>query len=1062
MASTEDPWSSSTARCDQTSSKPPSKLLKVPQELDSALRDKGLYAFGAFRLDPGRRSLTRDGVPVPLTPKVFDTLLYLVENHGRVVEKDEILNALWPGRIVEESNISQTIFTLRKALGGAGGQAQFIVTVPGRGYRFIAQIAVAVRPDAENILLPFVMDPPRPVWRVGRQAPLETLELAQQRTLSGDRHLVFVTGEAGIGKTTLVGMALERMARRGVNILRGGCTELFGRNEAFLPLIEALEACCRGADGPSLLAALRDHAPTWLAQMPAFLSEKDRTTFQREIFGATRERMLREFCDFVDVISESRPWVIVLDDLHWSDFATVDLLSRFVRRERRASVLVVATYRPVDVMLAGHPVGTVHQDLQIHGFCTELALDRLSPADVREYLAIRFRDPDLAETLAGRVFQRTQGQPLFLVSMIDYWVANGTLREVDGCWRLESDDTISQWGIPRDLRVMITRQIDRLAVGDQDLLEIASAAGKEFSAAIVAGASDRDMLEVERTFDLIARNGHILSVAGAAAWPDGTVSGSYAFQHGLYQDVLYQRLAPGRRVHIHRRIGARLEAAYPARTAEIAPVLALHFVEGRDFAKAVSYLGQAAESAARRFANREALSYLTHALDIVDQATDADPLMLRIKLLQQRGWVRRSAGDFAGSLDDLNRMISCAVEAKQLLLEVSGLVDLSRFCLLFADRRQCLPAAERAPVRSRGLNDEIYTALVAGNTACIKLQLKGWREEDAELCRQAVIATAETSDPRIAIRRDGIESIMKYLRSEYRDCSVAARRVKEVVQETGDVFLFGLYNTIESAALVQLGQWRMLQRGVVAALGVAEKNSNVLAGIMCRLIIALLHVEALDFAEARKRCEEIRNLSFETSPWLYFFHQTVLAKACLGMQDYPAAWGHLGDLIQKTEVDGHDLDSMFSPHFFNTLCEYFLETGALVQAQERAAQFYDFTVRAPDLNYLALAHRVQAEIAFGSGNLAEAQHHLSSAIEIVESADLPLAAWRVYLTASALYGSSGDVDKAALYRRRCEAGIETLAGNLDDDDPLRSRFLAGFAAESGRKLQGREPSIGGS
>ena len=180
-------------------------------------RDQRLYGFGPFRLDPGRRVLTRGGVAVALTPKVFDTLLYLVENPDRLIGKDEILGAVWAGRIVEEGNISQTIFTLRKALGGAGAPAPFIVTVPGRGYRFTPAASPAVAVAA-----------PRPNWRVGREAALGTLDLLMQRVLGGDRQVVFITGEAGIGKTTLVEMAQERLSRCGAGVLWGRCTELFG------------------------------------------------------------------------------------------------------------------------------------------------------------------------------------------------------------------------------------------------------------------------------------------------------------------------------------------------------------------------------------------------------------------------------------------------------------------------------------------------------------------------------------------------------------------------------------------------------------------------------------------------------------------------------------------------------------------------------------------------------------------------------------------------------------------------------------------------------------------
>jgi len=998
--------------------------------------DQGLYGFGPFRLDPGRRVLTRGGIAVALTPKVFDTLLYLVENPDRLIDKDEILGAVWAGRIVEEGNISQTVFTLRKALGGAA--ARFIVTVPGRGYRFTPSAAVPA------------VAAPRQGWRVGRQAALETLERLIQQVLAGDRQVVFITGEAGIGKTTLVEMALQRLSRYGPGVLWGRCTELFGTDEAFLPLIEALEERCRSEDGPALLTALRAHAPTWLAQMPAFLDDNDRVVFRNEIFGATRERMLREFCDLVEVLGTDRPWVIVLEDLHWSDLATLDVLSRLARRRRKASVLVMVTYRPAELTASVDQVRTVHDDLQIHHYCSELSLGRLSFVDVRQYLALRFGAPELVEVLAERVFQRTLGQPLFLVSVVDDLVARGAIRDVDGQWRLAADDAISRDDIPHELRVMIGRRIDRLEPDQQQLLEIASAAGAEFSAGLVAGAIDRNVLEVERAFDAIVRHGDILSAAGASEWPDGTVSGVFAFQHALYQEVLYKRLAPGLRVETHRRLGETLEEGYLGETAEIASVLALHFLEGHAFGKAVRYLTQTAAISATRFGNREAVNYLTRALDVVGQVADESQPMLRIELLQKRGWVRRSDGDFIGSLEDLNRMISCAADIDQLRLEVLGLIDLSRFSLLFLDRRQSLPAAERAVTKSQALNDDVFQALVRGNKAIVNLQLKGWSEEDADVCRQAVKVIGETRDPRLLLRRDGIESTLKYLSSDYRDCCVAATHARELGQETGDIFLFALYSAIASSALLHLGQWRRMQGGAVAALAKAEKNANVLAVIVSRLMVAMLHVEALDFAGARRHCEETHDVGFETSPWVFFLRRAVLAKACLGQRDYQAAWAQLNAVVQKTEVEGNDMDSLFYPYFCNSLCEYFLETGDLAQAQKRAVQLYAFTSRAPDRNYLALAHRLLARIAFVTGEFAVVRRQLSAALALVGNAELPLAAWKVYGTAAALYGEMGDHDKADDYRQRGVAVVQTLAADLDPGEALRSIFLAAFEAESAR------------
>ena len=129
--------------------------------------------------------------------------------------------------------------------------------------------------------------------------------------------------------------------------------------------------------------------------------------------------------DLIESLTVKRPWMIILEDLHWSDFATVDALSRIARRDRKSAILVLATYRPADVAAGGHPIRTVHQDLQIHGRCTEVALDRLTRAEVEHYLDLRFDSADLAEALAERVFARTGGQPLFVVSLVDHLVAQG-------------------------------------------------------------------------------------------------------------------------------------------------------------------------------------------------------------------------------------------------------------------------------------------------------------------------------------------------------------------------------------------------------------------------------------------------------------------------------------------------------------------------------------------------------------------------------------------------------------------------------------------------------------
>ena len=1008
----------------------------------------GELAFGQFRLDRANAMLRRGHDRVVLAPKPFEVLCCLVERPGELVTKDELLAAVWSDLHVSESSLTVAINALRSALGDDRQAPHYIETVTRRGYRFIASVGAVQSSNDEQPLeertdVPEGLTDQRRRWRVGRAGPLEVLEDVLQQVQAGQRQIVFVTGEAGIGKTTFVQMALERIEQRGVGVLHSGCNELFGTHEAFLPLIEALHEQCRGADGTLLLKSLRDYAPTWLAQMPGLLRDEDRAAFQHEVFGATRERMLREFADLMERLAAKRPWVIILEDLHWSDFATVDALSRIARRDRKAAILVLATYRPVDVAAEGHPIRTVHQDLQIHGQCTELALDRLTRPEVERYLALRFDSTTLASGLVDRIFARTGGQPLFVASLVDHLIAQRTIVAIDGQWQVESEEAISQFSMPRDLREMIMRQVDQLTAEERGLLEVAGTAGAEFSALLVAGAMDRHVLDVEQLCEELARTGRVVASAGVTEWPNNAVSGSYAFQHALYQEVLYQRLAPARRVDTHRRIGESLERGYGDRAPEVASVLALHFELGHDFAKAVRYLGLAAESSARRFSTREAVSYLSRALDLVSHLPAGLQPPIRLKLLLQRAWAWRAGGDFARSLEDLLTIVAYAVETGHLREEVNGLVDLSRFCL-YVDRRQCLPFAAQALEKCRAIEDPAFRALVQGNFANLNMMLPGWRAEDAAFCRQAASLIGDSQDVSMRLRRCSIEMVLEFLSSNYPACSDATKRGKVLARMVGDVYLFTVYNTVEAFAMLYLGEWSKVQESVASTLAIAERNVNPQASALCRVTLGFLYAEVQEFESAAGHVEDAHNPIIEANPFSFFLVRTLLAKAYIGLGDLPLARQHLDAIERRTEADGVPLDSLIVPQHLMNRCAYWLAVGDLGQAQTTASRLHEVTMSAPDRPFLALSLSTKAKIAVLTGNPQAARSQLFEAISIVRHARLPLAARHVYATLADLYENLGDAARAFKWRCRSQQIVESLANSLQPGDPLRSvAFFSG-------------------
>jgi DNA-binding winged helix-turn-helix (wHTH) protein/tetratricopeptide (TPR) repeat protein len=556
------------------------------------------FSFGPYRLD--RTGLTARNRSIRLTPKSLAVLRFLLEHPGQLVTKDELFAAVWPETTVSDAALVTCIQEIRRALRDPARHPRYIETLHRRGYRFLATPAVVhpVAPTSEPALL------------VGRDAELTQLHEALGRARAGQRQLVFVTGEPGIGKTSLVrAFVAQAAAAHDVHVMWGESAEHYGASEPYLPLLDALVRAGRGPTGTRLVRALDQHAPTWLAQMPALVAPRQLRELRRRTAGVTRDRMLRELTDALEAASGQAPIVLWLEDLHWADVSTLDWLAAFARRPEPAWVLVIVTYRPAEVR-------RLQDELSRHGHCRELALSPLGRSAVTTYLARRFASSaESMSPLADEVHRRTEGSPLFVVAVVDDLVDRGVLTQVEGRWQVSVVGATRELGIPKDLQRLIERQLERLDTADQQLLEVASVVGADFSAAAVAAGADAP--DAEARCHEIARRQQIIHAAGAEEWPDGTVAARFAFQHALYREALYARLPAGRRVELHRRIGDRLARAYADRADEIAGELAMHLDRGRDVERAVRYLHTAGRVAGRRGAAHEADAYLTRALDLV-------------------------------------------------------------------------------------------------------------------------------------------------------------------------------------------------------------------------------------------------------------------------------------------------------------------------------------------------------------------------------------------------------------------------------------------------------------
>ncbi|MBY0276515.1 AAA family ATPase [Candidatus Binatia bacterium] len=606
--------------------------------------------FPPFRLDLRAEQLTRDGTPVALRPKTYAVLRYLAERPGALVTKRELLDAVWGGAAVSEDVVRLSAGEVRAALGDDRTAPRFLETVSGRGYRFIARTgddgarAFARMGDDGARTFARMVEPASDdafegdgvvVGRVRERSEIaEWLRAAQ----SGRRQIGFVTGEAGIGKTTLVDIALRdltfhrlRWPRRDetagrshptrgsgarLAVARGQCIEQYGAGEPYLPVSTALAALCRGRDGPRVEAILRDHAPAWLLRTMGAVApgQVERT----DSAPPSHEHTLQRLAASLDALAATAPLVLVLEDMQWGDASTVDLLSVIAQRREPARLLVICTLRPAEAIARGHPITTVKRELVRKRLGREILLGGLSAVEVESYLAARFPAARLPDELLPLLVDRSEGIPFFLVALVDHLIDEQMLVDGEDGWQLRGGAAALRTAIPDGLRAVIEPRLERLTANQLRVLEAASVAGPEFPAHAVAAAapagSDLGDIElVEEVCHLLARRQDILRVAGDSTWPDGTTSARYAFRHVFYQQVIYQRLAPSTRRRLHQTIGERLEAAHGDTAEQIAGELAAHFERSGDIERAVKYHAEAAAQARSHFAYQEARLHLEAA-----------------------------------------------------------------------------------------------------------------------------------------------------------------------------------------------------------------------------------------------------------------------------------------------------------------------------------------------------------------------------------------------------------------------------------------------------------------
>lgn len=977
-----------------------------------------------------------------LTPKAFAVLRYLVERAGRLVTQDELLEAIWPNIYVQPEVLKYQIADVRSALGDSAKNPLYIETLPRRGYRFVASVT-----EAEPGIVPLSAEaPPREL--VGRDAPLNELLSGLKRMLQGERQLVFITGEPGIGKTALVDEFQRRAAEEvtRISIARGQCVEGYGGKEPYFPMLEALAQLCGTSAENFTFRTLVERAPTWAVQFPALLIPDDRQKLQHEIFGTTSRRMLREICEALEVITAQFPLLLVFEDLQWVDHSTIDLISALARGRTRARLMLIAAYRPANTESAGSPLRTLKQELVGHGLSREISLQPLSEADVAKYLAAGSRDTTPPNGLAALIYRRSEGNPLFMVATLEDLNQRRLFRWEQGIWQVKVPPEETDMGIPDTLRGLIETWIERLPAREQSLLEAASVTGAYFSSSISAAATTVSAETFDEICEDLARRMQFVRPAGLEDLPDGSVSQRYEFVHAIFRDVFYYRQTPGRRARSHKRIGERLETLFQTRLSELAAKLADHFEKAADWPRAIKYFRQVAATASRRHAPREATDILRHAYDLCARLPDSE------RAACETGILEKLVSMYVVSFDTRVLQVSKtlwrrAAHYGMLDMEVRALINVA-YPMSWISTKRSLVVLDRALQVATSSPDPLFRARTRASCLVRRIWASGWDSRDAQDCLEAVEEIRQAGDAVVLAWHLVDCNFVRWCASEYRDAHRSAVENLSVLlrgeeQNPYPSFIYWLSQFVLPWSLLFLGEWGAALKEIEDGIRMVEKNGDYYRAQTLRLYQAWIRLEAMDFAGVLNICQSLLPAlgSSARTPWRRFC--TILAASA------DAEMGKFERALDRFAAVRAEMNRQTVIHDWYCrmllqagLTELWIARGDLPQARQNGQIFLEVTLATAERTWQARAWEINARIAMAERDLTRAEMCISRALGAMEGFETPLAAWQVHATAADIHECLMNSDGASYHREASHSIIMKLAKSLDADENLRNMFLS--------------------
>jgi len=935
---------------------------------------------------------------------------------------------------------------------------------PAKRYQDAADLLKALREIAEAFLrevyVPYpkpsiVVPSPRPITAkevqlIDRVEEMSLLRNAVDRALRGEGGVVFLHGEAGIGKSRLA-RELGAYARlRGMHVLSGRCPALF-RMDGVPPYVlwkevikNYLEVCA-----PEQLYRVIGFYPGEVSRLVPELKQK-LGAFPESLPISPeheRDRLFEAVAQFVTNVSREAPLLVVLDDLQWTDQSSLLLLHYLARGVYKERLLLLGAYRDIDIDQR-HPLSAVLTELNRERLLQSASLKRLSLDEASEMIKRLLEQDDVPSDFRELVYEKTRGNPFFVEEVIKSLKEEGVIYREENKWRIKE---VSRIEFPETVKDVIKSRISRLDDDCQNVLIMASFVGNDFSFEALCGVTGFEEDKVLELMEKMLKTGLI---------KERVIRGEdlYSFADIIIRDVVHEEVSHLRHKRLHGVVGCALEKAYAKNIDEHLGELALHFLEGGDKEKALDYFLKAGDKAAKIYANSEATSYFQSALRLLEEKEGE--LRQKGPVLERLGDIKKLVGEYdacmkywnealllwkqlheKGKVSTLHRKMANVLweemgdtekakehheEALKILeaepegVELASLYeDMAHMYYRTEDMTKALSWAEKALELAKKLND--YEVIASSYASLGTIFTNTGDMKKARECLERAL--------RIALDNGYVETALRVYNNlalalpaeEHERILECCEKGFELAKKVGHIGMISWIGDVLAYYYIAMGNMNKAVLLVEESVALNRKAANM-PGLSFSLgALGWTYRILGEWDKSEQYCKEALSISqrlnnfqsitfsYWTLGWLHF-----------DKGEYAKAREYLEKTYEAYEKAGAKYDKMWDSQW---LIWTYIELGEIEKAQNLIDSVQKFALEVKDKLLIAVADALRAMLFRAQKQWKESIEHFEKSLQEFEA--INARRWYVYLFAKILL-----YEYARVYLERNEEGDREKANNL--------------------------------